>query len=79
MQERQHQNANGKSTSGKAANGDHKLVWLSSFIMILPTIMITRLLPTQWKYWSSGKSIFTVVRDAKAHASIIATMSFTAY
>lgn len=68
-----------KSSNDKAVKGEHRLLWLSSFVMILPTIMITRLLPTQWKYWSSGKSIFTAVSDAKAHASLIATMAFTAY
>jgi hypothetical protein len=74
MQEQRTNNVNEKSVKG-----EHRLLWLSSFIMILPTILVTRLLPTQWKYWSSGKSIFTVVRDAKAQASIIATMAFTAY
>jgi len=68
-----------KNTNDRSVKGEHRLLWLSSFLMILPTIAVTRLLPTQWKHWSSGKSIFTVVKDAKEQASIIATMALTAY
>jgi len=63
----------------KTSNHDYTLLWLSVFAMILPTIAIIRLLPTQWKHWSSGENLFTVLRDAKAHASIVTTMAYKAY
>lgn len=58
---------------------EFRLLWLSSFLIVLPTIAFKRLLPTQWRHWSRDKNIFTVVREAREFASTITPMAFQAY
>ncbi len=58
---------------------EYRVLWLLSFILVLPTITIKRLLPTQWRYWRRDKNIFTVVSEARELTGTIAPMAFKAY
>ena len=58
---------------------EYRVLWLSSFVLVLPTITIKRLLPTQWRHWRRDKNIFTVVSEARELAGTIAPMAFKAY
>lgn len=56
----------------RKADSSYRVIWLSGFIMIFPVTLISRLLPSQWKYWTRKNNIMNIVRDSKEQASIMA-------
>jgi hypothetical protein len=73
------QQVNKRQAHHKPSRFEYRLLWVSSFMLVLPTITIKRLLPTQWRHWRRDKNIFTVVSEAREVAGTIAPMAFKAY
>jgi len=73
------QNTSNTKPSYKPTRFEFRLLWLASFILVLPTVTIKRLLPTQWRRWRRDKNIFTVVRESREIVNTIIPMAFRAY
>ncbi len=68
-----------KRQRNKTTDLEYRILWVSSFMLVLPTIAIQRLLPTQWRHWRRDKNILTVVKEARDTANIITPMAYKAF
>jgi len=58
---------------------EYRVVWLSCFTLMLPTLIFKRLLPTHWSRWKEGHNPLTAFREAKNSADMLTPMMYQGY